>query len=314
LPEIFVDREYMVPLFCIEKDATIKLKLDIVQGSKPYMLQDKNGKLKFESSNESVKISAPDKVVAYNDSIDIEIEQKLDYGEEFSIEIKAVDNEGDFIVSEQEAVCGKIMFSVIQRDAFTQDEIDALVHENSLAQAFNQSGNVVGNGYCINAADRGLGALLKDTKNFYTEPNFRSLGGNGVRLKSSTTRAAVIKKLGYVKTAITIETNNYNTNKEPTSLATSLLGKIYDTIQNNVGYHVYYFSMHGEYHVMLLIVDHRDLDPAKIRFSILDQGYVDERNLKFMDLDKKFVELAQIFWYSKNQHAKNILMWKVKRK
>lgn len=72
--------------------------------------------------------------------------------------------------------------------------------------------------------------------------------------------------------------------------------------------------MHGEYHVMLLVVDYRDKDPNEIKFSILDQNYVDARNLNFRNIDSKFLELAQKFWRNENQHAKNILMWKIQRK
>ena len=63
---------------------------------------------------------------------------------------------------------------------------------------------------------------------------------------------------------------------------------------------------------MTLLIDNRN--PCKIKFSILDQDYVDERELDFNKIDDKFVELAQKFWKNKNQNAKLIYMLKIKKK
>jgi hypothetical protein len=74
--------------------------------------------------------------------------------------------------------------------------------------------------------------------------------------------------------------------------------------------------MHGEYHVMLLVVNF--MNPNNPTFSILDQGYVDRgsssRNISFAKIDKTFLSLAQAFWKNKHKHAKNILLWKIQRK
>lgn len=198
------------------------------------------------------------------------------------------------------------------KDVFSEEDVKRLLEDYERSHIFNRSGNVIGNGYCILSADKGIGALLDDKKNFYSEPNLKSQGGNGVRLESSTKRAKVIQSLGYINSEFSIKTNNYNTNNKPTSLETSLKLKIQQDLRGRVGYHVYYYSMHGEYHVMTLLIDNNN--PCKIIYSILDQGYVDERSLDFEDIDTKFLNLAQKFWKNKNQNAKIIYMWKIKQK
>ena len=130
-----------------------------------------------------------------------------------------------------------------------------LIDDYAESHIFNRSGNVVGNGYCIVSADKGIGALLNDKTNFYSEPNLKSQGGNDVRLESSTKRAKVIQSLGYIHSEFSLKTDNYNTNKSPTKFESSLKRRIASDINNKIGYHVYYYSMHGEYHVMTLLID-----------------------------------------------------------
>lgn len=198
------------------------------------------------------------------------------------------------------------------KDVFSEEEVERLIKDYDDSHIFNKSGNVIGNGYCICAADKGIGALLNDKKNFYSEPNLKSQGGNGVRLESSTKRAKVINSLGYIHSEFSIKTDYYNTNNKPTKLEGNLKEKIENEIKNKIGYHVYYLSMHGEYHVMTLLIN--NTNPCKPLFSILDQGYIDVRNLNFNILENKFVELAQKFWKNKNQNAKIIYLWKIRQK
>jgi hypothetical protein len=198
------------------------------------------------------------------------------------------------------------------KDVFYETAVKRLLDDYDRSVLFNQTGAVIGNGYCITSADKGIGALLNDSKNFYSEPNLKSQGGNGIRTVSSTQRAAVFKSLGYVDSEITIRSNNYNTESQPTRLETSLKSAIEVQMINKIGYHVYYFSMHGEYHVLTLLIN--NINPCKVTYSILDQGYVGEKNLDFEAIDSKFLELLQKFWSNKPKHAKNILMWKIKTK
>ncbi|KZS38924.1 hypothetical protein AWE51_15190 [Aquimarina aggregata] len=225
-------------------------------------------------------------------------------------------SEGDFFITTKmngkETGRVKVVSKEREKDIFLQDEVDNLMSENNEAIQFNRNNTVPGNGYCIMAADRGLGALLNDTENFYTEPNLTSQGGNGVSLRNSSTRSEALQNHGYIKDHFEIRTDNYYTNNEPTRLASSLKERIEQDIDKKPGFHVYYYSMHGEYHVMLLLMDNRN--PCNRKYSILDQGYVRELDLDFDSIDEKFLELAVRFWNNKNQHAKNILMWKMQQK
>lgn len=268
------------------------------------------GKIIIKTNNVTVK-TKNEILTEYGHSIALRILSK-NLNNDSYIDFYANDeNNND---EEDEIHCGrvKIVTESTEKDVFTQTDIDRLYKDNEQSKIFNRSGQVVGNGYCICAADKGIGALVNDTKNFYSEPNLKSQGGNGIRLESSTKRANVINSLGYIKSNFSINTDNYNTSNAPTKFITSLKSKIEKDIEEKNGFHVYYFSMHGEYHVMLLVVDNRN--PCDIKYSILDQGYVGEKNLDFENLDSKFIELAKRFWRNKNQNAKITYMWKIQNK
>lgn len=55
-------------------------------------------------------------------------------------------------------------------------------------------------------------------------------------------------------------------------------------------------------------------DPCNAKFSVLDQGYVNEENISFDQIDLKFLLLEQKFWSSKPKHSKDIKLWKIKKK
>jgi len=198
------------------------------------------------------------------------------------------------------------------KDVFSKNDINRLLEDYKKSRLFNKSGNVVGNGYCINSADKAIGALLNDKVNFYSEPNLKSQGGNGVRLLNASSRGQVFTNLGYVKEHFIITTDNFKSASYPTKLNESLKLKLLKSINNRMGDHVFYYTMHGEYHVMTLLVNFND--PCNAKFSILDQGYVNEENISFDQIDLKFLLLEQKFWSSKPKHSKDIKLWKIKKK
>ena len=284
---------------------------------------EKDKYVEVEGATASIKLkddtNYSDKVlVKWEDNIDVEIDITTKKSIEFYIRFLANDDKDRFEGDYENLFCGcfKVIFIAYYKDVFNLEEVDLLFKENKSAKEFNKKGDFAGNGYCINTADRGLGAILKDTDNFYKEPNYIKLGGNGVRLESGSIRAAIIAKLGYIKSYIEIRTNNYNTFDKPTKLNSSLSKKILEEINERKGYHLYYFSMHGDYHVMLLLINYTD--PKEPTFRILDQGYVDSgsnsRFIEFAKMDSVFLIIAEAFWESKNKHAKNILLWRIQRK
>ncbi|MCF6350193.1 MAG: hypothetical protein L3J23_04065 [Flavobacteriaceae bacterium] len=301
----------------------IKLPFTVKQGKGSWLswFQDNNGFLepKLSIEDTAIKIISNTKIFTkYNSEIEVEIEMTAKESKEFYLDFYANDDKNYFYNKDKykNIHCGrlKISFNVVDADVFRKSEIKKFLLENKKAQIFNKTGNVVGNGYCINSADRTLGALLNDTTNFYTEPNLIAQGGNGIRLESSRSRAKMIKSLGYIENFKEVRTDNYNSFKAPSVLITSLKNIIKKDINNRKGYHVYYFSMHGEYHVMLLLINFSNLNNPT--FSILDQGYVDQgnsRNLDFNKIDDTFLTLSKTFWGNKPKYAKNILLWKIKK-
>ncbi len=300
-------RKYTVPEIVVYLNTNAKIPLKIKRGYDPWGTQDSDGIVEFVCSNSAVKIFPKSKAANHGDNIEIEIQHSLNRGNEFRIDIYGKDEgSGTVGYSAKEVIGGSLKLKVIEQDVFRPDEVNSLLLENQAAQLFNQTGNVPGNGYCICAADRGLGSLLSNTTDFYNEPNT-----NNIRLDKSSTRAAVIDELGYINRSITIRTDRYNTNQAPTRLTTSLLNEIQSDIQGKMGYHVYYYSMLGEYHVMLLLIN--NTDPCNPLFSILDQGYVDDNDLQLNTIDQHFLDLITRFWGNRNHFAKNILLWKIQR-
>ena len=212
-------------------------------------------------------------------------------------------------------------------DIFSNEEIEIAFDENKASQKYNNNNDVPGNGYCIVAADRTLGALLNKKDDFYQE-----ISGKRIRLRTASSRANQLITKGYIyfkgnilnsvkasgeapypnykKGIHSLTTDNYLNSERPTKLVGSIKKIILEDIDNRIGNHVYYFTLHGQYHVMLLFVNYTD--PENPKFSILDQGYKHEVNIDLDEIDNIFLGFAQSFWASKNQNAKYILLWKIK--
>lgn len=288
----------------LDKDEII-VRFKIKQGNSEAT--DNDGKIIIKPNGVNV-ITKKEIEIKYNQAIALRINNKNLKNNAY-IDFYASDNGG----GKQDVFCGRVMVlsNSLDKDVFNKTAVKRLLDDYNASRIFNKSGRVIGNGYCILSADKGIGALLNDTTNFYSEPNYKSLGGNGVRLENLTKRIQVVKSLGYVQSEFTIKTNNYNTNNRPTKLEVSLKEKIESDIEGKLGYHVYYYCMHGEYHVMTLLVDNQH--PCNIIYHLLDQGYINEEDLPFKDIDDKFLSLAQKFWTNKNRNAKIIQMYKIKK-
>lgn len=261
-----------------------------------------NYSVEFEFSTEEMELSTSSWSVEKGDILLTRITSK-ETGS-FSILVK-VDN--------KEASTISVLSKEKEKDTFSETEKDNLLQENRAAVAFKRSGEASG-AYCINAADRGLGALLNNTTDFYNEHN-------RIGLHNSSSRGTAFEELGHVHSFFELKTNNYNTDNEPTALESSLKTQIERDINDKIGYHVYYFSMHGEVHVMLLLVD--NTNPCDKKFRILDQGFIGRDYQNFVSLetiDDDFLQLAKRLWNLKlnggisiKQYAKEILMWKIQR-
>jgi len=340
LSELFDEglREYVIPEITISKKHDSEIPLIIEKGFNTLLKQDEDGVIEFRCTNEKVFLEIEgstnknEKQVSYGDKIILKVSHKLNRGETFCIQIKGKDDEIDSYAeniepSEVIVESGELKFTVLPEDIFSNEEIETAFLENKASQDYNANNDVPGNGYCIIAADRTMGALLEKEDDFYQE-----IPGKRMGLVKAHLRANQLIKKGYVYSKGTIlnsvkasredpypnyekgihslTTDNYLSSKRPTKLSGSIKKMILNDIDNRIGNHVYYFTMHGQYHVMLLFVNYTD--PEKPKFSILDQGYKQEINIDLKEIDNVFLGYTQEFWASKNKNAKYILLWKIK--
>lgn len=327
LNELFDEnlREYVIPEITISKEYDSEIPLIIEKGFFTILKQDEDGLIEFHCTNEKVSLEIEgstnknEKQVSYGDKIILKISHELNRGETFRIKIKGKDDEIDSHAeniepSEVVVESGELKFTVLPEDIFSNEEIEIAFDENKASQKYNNNNDVPGNGYCIVAADRTLGALLNKKDDFYQE-----ISGKRIRLRTASSRANQLITKGYIyfkgnilnsvkasgeapypnykKGIHSLTTDNYLNSERPTKLVGSIKKIILEDIDNRIGNHVYYFTLHGQYHVMLLFVNYTD--PENPKFSILDQGYKHEVNIDLDEIDNIFLGFAQSFWASK---------------
>lgn len=105
-------REYKVPNILITKNETT-IFLKVFNGNTKSGFVDDDGLLEFYPSVDGVSVEYESKIIEYGDIVKIKIKHTLKIGEDFSIEIKARDNQEDFIkVSDKVIIVGKLNFKV----------------------------------------------------------------------------------------------------------------------------------------------------------------------------------------------------------
>lgn len=309
-------RNYNIPEIVIAKSSTSYIPLENIQGYDGWGTQDGDGVLEFKCANSKVKFrllneSTPkdcnDKTKLYDlkdaelgDKYSLEISHSLERGAKFSIEVWASDdNDGLWGKSDKVVKCGKLNFTVIEQDVFMKDEVKRLTDEidyikpradSKLAPEYDEN-------YCMQAAERGVSELLKNTNDFYaiergTHKHKNRIGfsgltaidrgnkikANGFVIKSweyngYTINQSKRKQINDSKSKSEAETNYGNVMYNIISLSqqekTNFLNNFLQDIKNKQGFHVYYFCITGGFHTLLLIINNSN--PCDASYAIYDQ-------------------------------------------
>ena len=173
--------------------------------------------------------------------------------------------------------------------------IDELTYVKPFADA-NSPAHYGGN-YCMQAAERGLSELLNNSKDFYSVEHGTHKAKNaiGFRNLGAQDRARVFNSKGFVQSNlsfnsykvnesarkemndsidVTAATNVYRTKQQEfVQLSDAKKKEIYQHIlknlNNKIGFHVYYVSITGGFHTLLLIIDYRF--PCEATYAFWDQ-------------------------------------------
>lgn len=317
-------RKYIIPEIVVAKNSTSKIPLKVLQGYDPWGSQDDDGIVEFSCSNENVIISIEgvdnktkhEKEVEYGDEIVIAIsfKKKLNRGDKFAVDIKGKD--GTNI-----EIAGKLNFTIIEADVFTESEFQKALDENDSLRRFNIWNNLWGTAdkVCFRVADKQFSKIVENDdlvlKSYYK--------------KTGYTRMEKYSKAGYIKNTKRFEqtdtwirgTHNgldlypksFKKGKE--KVFTTYIGK---EIKNKIGYHIFYYVLLNGHHVLMILVDNSD--PCACRFKILDQLKDRDWN-NFENLDTDLLEMTQNNYAnackntkSKKDHNSSLQLWKLKRK
>lgn len=98
---------------------------------------------------------------------------------------------------------------------------------------------------------------------------------------------------------------------------------LYNDLKNLMGFHVYYFTVTGGYHTLILVIDYRD--PCNAKYAIYDEYFETTSNGKFEDVSEGI--LRQTSWTfasstlnrfnNKKQNSwdsTETTLWKIQRK
>ncbi|MDR2205726.1 MAG: hypothetical protein LBE36_06180 [Flavobacteriaceae bacterium] len=197
------------------------------------------------------------------------------------------------------------------KDVFSEKDVKRLINENKISISMHTA--------CIIAADKQLGKLLRDNKNFITETS-----NNGANVYTVYTRIEQLKKKGFLANekifpADTYKGKGYYEPKEYTSgnehVISSFLSK---SLGNRLGYHIFYFTILDGYHVLTLVVDNNV--PCERKFKIYDQIRDRGSYIDFIEIDNELLKMNTNNWpgaasltESKTVSTK-FGIWKIQRK
>lgn len=310
-------REYIVAEIVIAQNSTAKIPLMVKRGFDPIGLQDEDGVLKFSCNNGSVNL----KFINSDDTDYENNEEKYDlkdseYGDEFVIEIAPTklkrgtkftitvyasdDDDGLGTKSKRVGICGKFNFTVIEKDVFLEEELKkGMDLINTIAGEHKKrptSGEYSVN-YCIQAADRFLGELVDNHKNFYYYDDKTNKLIHTPSLDNAEKRAEKINEMGYGKVLKKFdgsifsfveknETDQYDNNPTRTlSLNSSEMGMfVKQQVGNKIGIHIFYLSIVNAFHTLFIVI--KNNEPCEATFEIYDEdglsknyGYLKDLNL-----------------------------------
>jgi Fe2+ or Zn2+ uptake regulation protein len=240
------------------------------------------------------------------------------------------------------------------KDVFQQDSVDALYDELKYIKPF-ADGEIppeYDENYCMQAAERGLSALLKNTTNFYSVERITHAHKNKIGFSGKTVydRGNAFQKNGFVEKIHTF--NKYKINQTKRELinkskdnneARNNYKKVnYDIIElsesdkknlftlleadiknKEIGYHIYYFTVTNGFHTLLLIINNKDT--CNPTYEMWDQHGLTSSSGKLKDIGEGF--RRQTSWTFANTclnryfsgttkyfDSTETKLWKIKRK
>lgn len=234
---------------------------------------------------------------AYGDEFIMEVTTKrknnrslLSRGVSFTIIIDASDDEDDFFSkSDRKGICGKFNIQIVTKDVFIKEERDKVVNEILYVVPFvdDETAPEYDENYCMQAAERSLSELFQNDKDFYsverkTHKHKNSISFSG---KNAIDRGRRFKKLGYVKKEFEFDDYKIDHVKRKSivdnssyekvryniiSLKNKKLQNFFDkVVSNNIGYHIFYFTVTSGFHTLMLIID--NTEPCEAKYTIYDQ-------------------------------------------
>lgn len=319
-------KKYNIPEIVIAKTSTSYIPLKNIQGYDGSFVDD-DGVLEFKCNNPNVKLRLLDESepsdcgtntkvydlgdAELGDEYVLEISHSLERGAKFNIEVKASDeNDGFWGKSDKVVVCGKLNFTVIERDVFLEDEMK-IMKDFLISNARNYTSSTHMD--CITTVNHAIRLLFKK---------------NNLVLSDRMTRT--MNKLdgyGMVKAEFTIDyldiSNKIckrNTPFKAKKMQNSLFKQIDKLISCQIGYHIFGVAIMDGYHSMILTVN--NIEPCKKQYILSDQnldsppdynytsGWKEFKNGKELD---DWITHKTVTWHSQEDSYAGTLLWKLQR-
>ena len=296
-------KKYPVANIVIAKMSTARIPLLVKMGFDPRGWQDGDGILEFRSSNASTKLKFIDnddtdyndgedkydlKDAEYGDELVMEINAKeLARGSKFSVSVYASDDGDGFgSTSKRKKICGKFNLRVVDRDVFMFYELKKGLDLLSIISQEHKKKPTEGEysvNYCIQGADRFLGALVSNQKDFYTydDENEKLIHSPG--FTTAIDRAKKINQLGYgfnykefdggifgIQEINKIDKYGNNPSRELFLRDNSSINNYFQSmVKNKIGIHIFYLSIVEAFHTLFIIVDNSN--PSNSTYKIYDE-------------------------------------------
>ena len=240
------------------------------------------------------------------------------------------------------------------KDVFQQDSVDALYNELKYIKPFadGELPPEYDENYCMQAAERGLSELLKNTTDFYSVNRETHTHKNNIGFSGKTVydRGNTFQKKGFVEKTHTFnkykinqtkrelinKSNNNNEAKDNYKKVNYDIIELFESDKNSlytlfmtdiknkeIGYHIYYFTVTNGFHTLLLIINNSD--PCNPSYEIWDQHGLTSSSGKLKDIGEGLRK--QTSWTfantclnryfagtTKYYDSTETKLWKIKRK
>ena len=329
-------RKYKIYEVIIAKNSPSYIPLVNLLGYDPTGFQDGDGKLHFYSSKSSkIKLLNSSNPAIAKDNLDpydlndaeigdeyvLKISHSLQRGTVFYVGIYASDDDDGWLGTKSQKVvrCGQINFKVVEKDVFFLEEVNKGINEILLIAGKYKGRPKKGEysvNYCIQAADRFLGAVVENKKNFYAYDDESDQRINIPLLDNAINRAKRIKELGYGYdfkeiggSIFTIREENKEDKYEnnPTRTLSLKPNNEINTYFKNIvgfkaGYHIFYLSIVDGFHTLIIVVNNVDL--CNPTYEIYDEEGLSSSTGKLSDIADGILKQTQwVYLWAKPRYG-----------